>query len=73
MSTPQENIDTAISNLCLVIATVSANPKPTYSVDGQTVSWESYFAMLNTQLKNLMEIRQNLNTPFQLITKTFNY
>jgi hypothetical protein len=33
-----------------VIARITANPKPSYAVDGQQVSWESYLAQLQSTI-----------------------
>jgi hypothetical protein len=36
------NLQTMRDNYAAKLAAISANPKPTYSIDGQSVSWDSY-------------------------------
>jgi hypothetical protein len=43
----------ALANIDAKILSITANPKPNYSIDGQTVSWGDF-------LKQLMDARQNL-------------
>jgi hypothetical protein len=42
MATDADNIATIRANLLAALATESANPKPSYSVDGQQVDWNGY-------------------------------
>ena len=46
MPSDLEQLRTIMSQTLAVIANVTANPKPTYSIDGQTVSWSAYLARL---------------------------
>ena len=46
MATDLEQIRTVRTQTLAIIAELTAKPKPTYYIDGQTVSWNSY-------LKNL--------------------
>ena len=46
MPSDLEQIRTIKSQTLAVIAELTANPKPTYYVDGQTVSWNDYLARL---------------------------
>jgi hypothetical protein len=59
-------LDTAIDQVCTLIQTVTANPKPTYSVDGESVSWESYLARLNADLRVMLRNRQDVDGPFEV-------
>lgn len=34
----------------------STNPKPSYSVDGQSVSWESYLSNLSSEIDKLNKL-----------------
>jgi hypothetical protein len=45
---------------------VTANPKPDYSVDGESYSWSSYLAMLNRQLFVMEQSRQRADGPFEV-------
>lgn len=46
MPTDAENLATAVSNISALIADLTENPKPTYSINGQSVSWGDYLASL---------------------------
>jgi hypothetical protein len=62
-------IDTAITNLTAKLAELSADPKPSYSVDGQTFSHTEYFKMLTDSLESLITTRRRLQGPYQLMTR----
>jgi hypothetical protein len=46
MATDLEQIRTIRTQTLAIIAELTANPKPTYYIDGQTVSWNSYLTNL---------------------------
>ena len=46
MPSDQEQLATIKSQTLQLIADLRANPKPSYTIDGQSVSWESYVASL---------------------------
>ena len=46
MSSDLEQLETIKSQTLALIAELTANPKPTYYLDGQTVSWNDYLARL---------------------------
>ena len=46
MATELEQIRTIRTQTLAIIAELTANPKPTYYIDGQTVSWNSYLTNL---------------------------
>ena len=46
MATDLEQIQTIRTQTLAIIAELTANPKPTYYIDGQTVSWNSYLTNL---------------------------
>ncbi len=48
MATDLEQIRTIRTQTLAIIADLTANPKPTYYIDGQTVSWSSYLTNLQT-------------------------
>jgi hypothetical protein len=62
-------LQTAKSNVCNLIALITANPKPTYSINGQSVQWESYYRTLTESLKTLNEQIQVAGGPFELQTQ----
>ena len=48
MPSDAEQIKTILSQTLALIAEVTQNPKPNYSIDGQSVSWASYLASLRS-------------------------
>jgi hypothetical protein len=53
MATDADNIATIRANLLAALATESANPKPSYSVDGQQVDWNGYRTAILGQIAAL--------------------
>ncbi len=47
------NLKTIRSNLISELATESANPKPSYNIDGQQVDWSGYRASLVAELREI--------------------
>lgn len=68
MATDAENIATIRSNLLAALATESANPKPSYSVDGQSVSWTEWRAGILKQIADLDALGA-ATTPFEYTTQ----
>lgn len=66
MPTDAENLATIRSNLLTYIASVTANPKPTYSIDGQSVSWDDHLASLWKQLESLDEQIATAGGPYEV-------
>jgi len=64
MATNTANLDTAIANITVTLASITTNPKPTYNVDGEQVQWMEYQQMLIQQLNQLMKSRQDLDGPW---------
>jgi len=46
MPTDAEQLQTIKTQTLALIAELTANPKPSYTVDGQNVSWSDYLARL---------------------------
>jgi hypothetical protein len=46
MATDLEQIQTIRTQTLAIIASLTANPKPTYYIDGQMVSWNAYLKTL---------------------------
>lgn len=46
MPSDKEQTETIKSQTLQQIADLRANPKPTYDIDGQSISWESYVESL---------------------------
>ena len=69
MASYQANLITAKEQVAARLVELSASPKPSYSVDGQSVSWESYFATLTNQLQALEQAIQRADGPFEVRTQ----
>lgn len=48
-----DDLTTARNNFAAKLAEVSAAPKPSYSIDGQQVSWTDYYRFLSEQVEKL--------------------
>lgn len=46
MATDAEQLATIKTQTLAVIVTITADPKPSYAIDGQNVSWGDYLAKL---------------------------
>ena len=57
MASDAENIATIKSNLLAKLATESANPKPTYNIDGQQVDWNGYRTAILGQIAALNSLQ----------------
>ena len=55
MATIAENLATAKANFAQQLADISANPKPSYSVDGRSYQWGEYLKFL-TDSMNAIDI-----------------
>lgn len=66
MATRADNLQTALDNIAARLADVTANPKPSYSVDGESVSWTEYFNALTQQQLALEQALQRANGPFEV-------
>jgi hypothetical protein len=44
---------------------VLADPKPSYSIDGETVQWSAYADMLQRQIEKMNQLAQQLDPGFQ--------
>ncbi len=46
MPTDREQLETIKSHTLAQLVSLRENPKPTYNIDGQTVSWTAYISSL---------------------------
>ena len=58
MASYAANLETARNNVAARLVDITANPKPDYSVDGESYSWTSYFQALTAQLEALNKALQ---------------
>lgn len=63
------NIQTSIQQVSALIVLITANPQPSYSVQGVSISWAEYLAQLTEQLNKFMELQVLLSGPYQLVTQ----
>lgn len=68
MPSDLEQLQTIRSQALASIAEITANPKPSYTVDGQSVSWNSYLRRLR-QTVDWCERKINGEQPFELRTQ----
>jgi hypothetical protein len=68
-TTAAQNLDAAIANITLQLANITANPKPSYQVDGEEVRWTEYQQMLQDKLNALMRSRQDLDGAWLISTR----
>lgn len=71
MATEAENLRTAYDQVVEKILEVTANPKPDYSVDGQSVSWSAYYAMLTRLRQDLREALLQAEGPYEFHTRGY--
>jgi hypothetical protein len=64
-----DDLGTAINQIAAQIKDITANPKPDYSVNGQSISWASYLSMLTEQITKLQQAQQTLAGPYQRISR----
>lgn len=61
------NFQTVITADTAALVTVLANPKPNYNIDGQSVSWGDYTAMLQNSIQSMTN---SINLISQSIERT---
>lgn len=64
-----DDLTTARDNVAAILAEISADPKPDYSVGGQSISWSAYFQMLTTQLEALNKAIQQAGAPYWRVSR----
>lgn len=66
------NLQTALQNAILMLMILTTFPKPSYSIDGQSVSWEGYYG---TILRSISELRTQIQIeggPFMYYTQMYS-
>jgi hypothetical protein len=58
-------------NIAIQLADLTANPKPTYSIDGQEVDWDTHFRTLSERLESLNRAIQAAE-PFEIHTTGYS-
>ena len=62
MATRAENLQTSLDRMAARLVDCLENPKPTYSVDGESYSWESYQAFLINSMEALEKALQRADS-----------
>lgn len=65
----QDNLIATRDQIAARLVEITAQPKPSYSVDGESYSWSEYFQALANQLKGLNELIQQADGPWEFRTK----
>lgn len=65
-ATYAERLTAARNNYALILANISANPKPTYNVNGQMFSWNEYQSFLLKAIKELETLLLHSDDPVEV-------
>ena len=60
--------ETIRSQILSVIAEITANPKPTYSIDGQSIKWNEYLAQLQKSVDWCNENIEKESEPIEIVS-----
>jgi hypothetical protein len=63
-----ETLATIKSNILARLEDITSQPKPNYSIDGQQVSWQSYFDSLMANLERI-NTQINASEPFEEVSR----
>lgn len=69
MATYAENLVTTRNQIAATLAEITLNPKPSYSVANQSVSWNEYRSSLMADLEKLNALIQQSGSPFCIVSK----
>ncbi len=69
MPTALDNLNTAYANVAQQIAAITANPQPSYSENGRSLSWSEYLALLIDKQKALLQAIQLAGGPFEIVSR----
>lgn len=72
MATVKENLITARDNFAANLASISASHKPTYSINGQSISWVDYMRFLQEQIALLDDAIARQDGGFEIETRFFS-
>ena len=66
MATRADNINAALDNIAARLAEMTVAPKPNYSIDGRSYSWQSLFDSLIANQEKLQLALQQADGPFEV-------
>lgn len=68
MATTLENLIAARDNFAAQLVELSANPKPSYNIDGQSVRWTEHYKFISSQIDKLND-QINDEQPFEIVSR----
>lgn len=71
MPTDAEQLATIKSQTLQLIVDLTANPKPSYNIDGQQISWGDYLAKLRATIVWVDEQIAAAGGPFEIETRGY--
>lgn len=71
MATYQQSLVTIRDNLAARLAEMSVSPKPNYSIDGESLSWQSLFDSLSQRIDAVNAQIQMMDGGFEVHTQTY--
>lgn len=66
MATRQENLQTALDEIAERLAEITTSSKPSYSIDGESISWNEYRSGLIMDMIELEKALQRASGPFEV-------
>lgn len=66
MATNAENLATARTNFITKLAAISADPKPSYNVNGQQFAWTEFYTFLTQQIAQIDNLIAAEDGPYEV-------
>jgi tartrate dehydratase beta subunit/fumarate hydratase class I family protein len=66
-----DDLTTARDSAAARLVEVLSEKKPSYSIDGESISWTEYAAMLTKQIEDLTKAIQIAAGPFEITNRAF--
>ena len=71
MATYQQNLETTRDQIAANLVSMTANPKPSYSIDGESYSWGELFSLYTNQLSQINALIQ-AGDPSEIVSYGFD-
>lgn len=69
MATDLQNLQASRSNLITALVAATADPKPNYSINGQSVSWADYLKMLRSEISAMEQLIAAEDGPYEVVAQ----
>lgn len=69
MASDLQNLETTLSNLIRVRAEASADPKPSYTVNGQQFDWVGYYKWLSEEIDKVQAQIATIDGPYEVVVE----